>query len=443
MHPSLMRAGARGIKLQASWRLAPLLPVRIMSSLIHLIYNSAATQAMSPSELAALLEQARNKNAAAGITGMLLHVDGCFFQVLEGPAAAVEAVVAQIAADPRHTRMTTIIKEPLAQRAFGEWTMGFAQMTAEELGPLEGLNDFFTAGHVLTEIDSGRAKKVLEAFRQGRWRVKLSAPAALNTAARGAGTADLAGPAAPARASTGAAEVPRPAFSMAYQPIVDASLGKVVGYEALVRADRHQPTAEVLQRLSLEEFAAFDEDARRMAIGLATRLGLGCQLHLNISPHLRLVAPRTLQTTLETGARCGLSASRLVFEIKHEATVNEPTPLAAWLQPCREQGVKISLDNFGSGYAGLALLDQLQPDMLSVGMWMLRGIEGHGPRQAILRGLAQTCTDLGIDIIAKGVETLEEYSWLRDEGITIFQGFLFAKAGFETLPRPMLPADLA
>jgi len=59
-----------------------------------------------------------------------------------------------------------------------------------------------------------------------------------------------------------------------------------------------------------------------------------------------------------------------------------------------------------------------------------------------LRGLVQTCSDLGIDIIAKGVETFDEYSWLREEGIDLFQGYLFAKPGFEQLPRPMLPAEV-
>ncbi len=99
------------------------------------------------------------------------------------------------------------------------------------------------------------------------------------------------------------------------------------------------------------------------------------------------------------------------------------------------------IDDFGSGHAGLALLDHYQPEMISLSMWLVRGIESHGARQAILRGLVQTCSDLGIDIIAKGVETHEEYGWLRDEGIDLFQGYLFAKPGFEQLPRPMLPAE--
>lgn len=66
-------------------------------------------------------------------------------------------------------------------------------------------------------------------------------------------------------------------------------------------------------------------------------------------------------------------------------------------------------------------------------MNLVRGIERNGPRQAILRGIARTCLDLGIDLIAEGVETVEEYAWFRAEGIELFQGFLLAKPVFDRL----------
>lgn len=403
-----------------------------MSRLIHLIYNSAATEEFSNEALAVLLAKARNKNAALGITGMLLYVDGCFFQVLEGPEDAVNGLAEKIRQDPRHGRMTTIINEPIARRAFSEWTMGFTRMTTSAAGEMDGLNDFFGTGRVLTELDAGRARKLLTAFKDGRWRVHLAAPAAKPTAVRACGEA----PKPPA-----ATNVSRPAFSFAFQPIVNAAARRVVGYEALVRGTGGASTAEVLQHIPLGEIPAFDEDGRRMAIGMATRMGLSGNLHLNMLPQWRAGDANTIDSTLDTAKRCGLDASRIVLEIKHEATVSDPESLSAWLSSYRAHGVRISIDDFGSGHAGLALLDHYQPEMISLSMWLVRGIEGHGPRQAILRGLVQTCADLGIDIIAKGVETLDEYGWLREEGIELFQGYLFAKPGFEQLPRPMLPAE--
>ena len=403
-----------------------------MSRLIHLIYNSAATEEFSDEALAVLLAKARNKNAALGITGMLLHVDGCFFQVLEGPEDAVNGLAETIRLDLRHGRMTTIINEPIARRAFSEWTMGFTRMVASKACEMEGLNDFFGTGKVLTELDVGRARKLLTAFKDGRWRVHLASPVIKPTVVRACGEA--AKPPVLTDAS-------RPAFSFAFQPIVNATTRRLAGYEALVRGTSGASAAEVLQRIPLSEIPAFDEDGRRMAIGMAARMGLSGNLHLNMLPQWRAGAANTIDSTLDTAKRCGLDASRIVLEIKHEATVSDPESLSTWLSGYRSHGLRISIDDFGSGHAGLALLDHYQPEMISLSMWLVRGIESHGARQAILRGLVQTCSDLGIDIIAKGVETHEEYGWLRDEGIDLFQGYLFAKPGFEQLPRPMLPAE--
>ena len=401
-----------------------------MNRLIHLVYNSAATEEFSDEALAVLLTKARNKNAALGITGMLLHVDGCFFQVLEGPEDAVNGLAETIRQDPRHGRMTTIINEPIARRAFSEWTMGFTRMSASSAGEIEGLNDFFGTGKVLTELDAGRALKLLTAFKDGRWRVRLAAPATKPTAVRACGESPK---------SHIALSSSRPGFSFAFQPIVNVVSRRMHGFEALVRGAEGASATEVLQSIPLGEIPTFDEDGRRVAIAMASRLGLVGNLHLNMLPQWRAAKANTIDSTLETAKRCGLEASRIVLELKHEATVGDPEAMTAWLSDYRTHGLRISIDDFGSGHAGLALLDHYQPEMISLSMWLVRGIEGHGPRQAILRGLVQTCSDLGIDIIAKGVETLEEFTWLHEEGIELFQGYLFAKPGFEQLPRPMLP----
>jgi blue light- and temperature-responsive anti-repressor len=407
-----------------------------LSNLIHLVYNSAATHAFTDEELEELLCKSRNKNAARGITGMLLYVDGCFFQILEGPKEAVEALAERIRLDPRHNRMTTIIHEPIAQRAFGEWSMGFTRLSVDDVGEIDGLNDFFSTAQVLTEIDSGRAKKLLLAFKQGRWRVKLAAPTLP------APPLTVVSEATSPKAGNSLLAEPRPAFTFAFQPIVDATNRRIAGYEALVRGLHQESATDVLQRIPLGEIVTFDEDARRMAIGLAARLGINTNLHLNSILHTRPGAPCTIESTLATAAHCGIPASRIILEIKHEASMNDPAALASCLREYRSHGLRISIDDFGSGHAGLALLDYYQPEVISLCMWLVRSIEGYGARQAILRGLVQTCGDLGIDIIAKGVETTEEYCWLRDEGIELFQGFLIAKPGFESLPRPMLPAEV-
>jgi hypothetical protein len=128
---------------------------------------------MTKEELDGLLAICREKNGEAGITGMLLYQNRSFFQVLEGDRKAVESLFAKIAKDKRHVRMTKIITEPIEERAFAEWTMGFPKVSSKELAEIPGLNDFFTRGDSYMKLGPGRAKTLLEAFKEGRWRAAL------------------------------------------------------------------------------------------------------------------------------------------------------------------------------------------------------------------------------------------------------------------------------
>lgn len=139
-------------------------------TLIHCVYASTATAGFQEADIPRLLEGARLKNAARGITGMLLFIEGSFFQVLEGEPGAVDTIYATIAEDSRHTRVTQIIREPIARRSFDEWSMGFAAVGRAEAAQLVATNDFFGSASCLERIDPGRAKRLLVAFGSGRWR---------------------------------------------------------------------------------------------------------------------------------------------------------------------------------------------------------------------------------------------------------------------------------
>lgn len=142
-----------------------------MSSLIHTIYASRAVNDFSQDGIVDLLSKARTKNASLGITGMLLYDDGSFFQVLEGEEAALDQLFSEISDDKRHQQVAKIISEAIPKRQFSDWSMGYAAISSDELKTIEGMNDFFTEQNCLAEIDAGRAKKLLKAFAQGRWRL--------------------------------------------------------------------------------------------------------------------------------------------------------------------------------------------------------------------------------------------------------------------------------
>ena len=96
--------------------------------------------------------------------------------------------------------------------------------------------------------------------------------------------------------------------------------------------------------------------------------------------------------------------------------------------------MRVAIDDFGAGHSGLNLLAEFQPDLLKLDMNLVRDIHTHGPRQAIVRGILQTCGDLAIDVIAEGVETEPEFAWFEAHDVELFQGYFFAKSGFECLP---------
>jgi hypothetical protein len=143
--------------------------------LIHLIYTSAPTKGeFSRADLNALLVVARKNNAAAKISGLLLYQNGSFFQILEGERESVETLFLKISGDKRHNRITKIIVEVIDRRNFGEWKMGFPDVSPLELATIPGLNDFFTQATSFHDLGEGRAKMLLSAFREGRWRKSIS-----------------------------------------------------------------------------------------------------------------------------------------------------------------------------------------------------------------------------------------------------------------------------
>ncbi len=143
-------------------------------NLVHCIYCSASSKiAFTPSEFEELLKKFRLNNAILEITGILLYKDGSFFQILEGDEAVVETLFETISKDQRHKTVTKIIMEPIEERSFADWTMGYPKLTAKELAKIPGLNDFYSHGKSYLELGEGRAKNLLAAFKDGRWRTSI------------------------------------------------------------------------------------------------------------------------------------------------------------------------------------------------------------------------------------------------------------------------------
>lgn len=138
--------------------------------LMLLAYTSVATHPMTHEELLSLLDSARICNQQHGITGMLLYMDDCFFQALEGEEHTVDALYEKIFLDKRNHHVVKLIREPITQRSFTEWSMSYEHVTREEMASFTGLTDYLDQGHPgFNGMAAGRARKLIESFKDGLW----------------------------------------------------------------------------------------------------------------------------------------------------------------------------------------------------------------------------------------------------------------------------------
>ena len=224
--------------------------------------------------------------------------------------------------------------------------------------------------------------------------------------------------------------------SFAFQPIVDIASHRVFAYEALVRGRSNEPAGAVFETVDESRLHAFDRAARVQAIGLAAVLGLEAGLSLNFLPESLEIFPDAIQSTLDAASVAGVDARRLLLEVTEGELIRDRLRFVQTLNRYRATGLRLVIDDFGAGYSGLNLLADFQPDVIKLDMHLVRDIDSKGPRQAIVRALIQACDDLGIEFIAEGVETENEYRWFKRIGVTLFQGYYFGHPAFESLSRP-------
>jgi hypothetical protein len=144
----------------------------VAGSIHQLIYISAAKAEFSEAALTRLLLRARENNRKLGVSGLLIHHSGSFFQVLEGSEVIVEALFDRIGRDPRHHRVAVLKRSSVPSAVFGEWSMGFVGGGQPAFDRIPGYNDFFRRGLANTNlVESGaQAAALALAFREGRFR---------------------------------------------------------------------------------------------------------------------------------------------------------------------------------------------------------------------------------------------------------------------------------
>lgn len=132
------------------------------TQLYRLVYVSRAVELLTEEQLSALLQQVRARNQSASITGLLLYKDLSFIQVLEGSRSSIDAVYSSISKDPRHFRVKILIDmEPINERSFPEWSMGFQRLDQQFDSKQVGFSNFLETELPLVLAGRDDAKQTL------------------------------------------------------------------------------------------------------------------------------------------------------------------------------------------------------------------------------------------------------------------------------------------
>jgi EAL domain-containing protein (putative c-di-GMP-specific phosphodiesterase class I) len=231
------------------------------------------------------------------------------------------------------------------------------------------------------------------------------------------------------------------AITMALQPIVNVTTGEVFAQEALVRGAGGSPAADVLGSVTEQNRYAFDQLCRVRAIETASRLGvaeLGQHLSVNFLPNAVYEPRACIRLTLATAMKQSFPLDRIIFEFTEGERLDVPHVLNI-LRSYRAMGFKTAIDDFGAGYAGLTLLAEFQPDFVKLDMELIRALDRSSAKQVVVRNTIRMLVEMNVTPICEGVETEAEFEILRNLGVELMQGYLFARPALEALSPPHWP----
>lgn len=221
-------------------------------------------------------------------------------------------------------------------------------------------------------------------------------------------------------------------FTMAFQPIVNATTGRIFAHEALARGLGNEPAGSVFQHVNDDNRYRFDQSCRTKAIKLAAEKGLGdALLSINFMPNAVYRPELCIRTTLAAAEAYGVPLECIIFEFTEQEQVIDIGHLRSIVDYYRERGFRTALDDFGAGYSGLNLLAEIRTDIVKLDMELIRHLDTRPARRAIVKGVIEICRELSTTVIAEGVETYEEFATLKDMGVELFQGYYFARPAFE------------
>jgi diguanylate cyclase (GGDEF)-like protein len=302
--------------------------------------------------------------------------------------------------------------------------VAFAQRILDRLGPEQGRLPVVSAciGIALIPRDGHDAETLLRA-------VDVALRVAKRTGRRHVSV--YAGEAISAPGARGAQEALRrliegEGLTMAVQPIVATTAGRIHAYEALARFQA-RGTSNPLHWFALaDEFGLRDElelACLQCALRLLPSRPEGTLLSVNLS------GPLLLDSRTDAILAAPESLHGLILELTENSLLEDTPGLHARISQLQAAGVRFAVDDMGAGYSGLRQMTTVRPTYMKLDRSLIRGIDSDPDRGALISALLGYARQTGGHIVAEGVETAAELAALNDLGVELVQGFHVARPG--------------
>ncbi|MDO9372227.1 MAG: GGDEF domain-containing protein [Gammaproteobacteria bacterium] len=226
-----------------------------------------------------------------------------------------------------------------------------------------------------------------------------------------------------------------------FQPILSFAENRIYGYEALIRGPAqsplHTPAMLFDDAARGARLAEVDLRCRRVCLEAWQRLHLSGKLFLNISPASMVQPGFRSGEMLEMMNAAGVAPGQVVMELTEHAPTSDYAMLREAAALYKSMGFEIAIDDLGAGYSSLRLWSELRPDYVKIDMHFVQGIHQDRNKRQFVQSIMEIAYGLNCKVIAEGVERKEEYQVLHGMGITLAQGYYFAR------PEALPPATLS
>jgi len=215
-----------------------------------------------------------------------------------------------------------------------------------------------------------------------------------------------------------------------YQPLIEPSTGRVAGAEALARCSLVGSADELFSRAAA---ARLDERLSRLIQRKALRRAAAWEGELEgLNLSINLLAADLAhedydEWLLGEAAAAGIDAARITVEITESALIDREAATPR-LTRLREAGMRIAVDDFGTGYASLAYLTELPLDLIKIDRGLVVDIATNERASTVVRTIIELAHELGLQVLVEGVESTAQLVMLCDWGCDLYQGFLGAGA---------------